>query len=408
MQEYLRQGPARLDPHGPAADDDDLGQAAFPIAPSKYKFAQHGQVAACGSANCCRTRPRWSTTCASSAACTPRRSTTSRPSRYMQTGNQVTGRPCLGAWASYGLGSLNDNLPTFVVLVAKPTQHRAGAGDLRPALVSRAICPASTPASRSAPAAIRSCTSTIRPACRREVRRKTLDGLKALNEMNYQQVGDPETHTRIQQYELAFRMQASVPELTDLAQRARVDLRALRRRRQEARHVRQHRPAGPPAWSSAACASCRSITTTGTRTPTSPAGCPINAGTSIKPCYGLIQDLKQRGTARRDARHLGRRVRPHDLLAGRPVARRTTAAIITRAASRCGWPAAARRAARSTARPTTSPTTSSRIPVHIRDFHATVLHLLGFDHERFTYRYQGLDQKLTGVEPARVVKELIG
>ena len=63
--------------------------------------------------------------------------------------------------------------------------------------------------------------------------------------------------------------------------------------------------------------------------------------------------------------------------------------------------------ARSTAKPTTSPTTSVKDPVHVRDFHATVLHLLGFDHERFTYRYQGLDQRLTGVEKATVVKALL-
>ena len=63
--------------------------------------------------------------------------------------------------------------------------------------------------------------------------------------------------------------------------------------------------------------------------------------------------------------------------------------------------------ARSTARPTTSRYNIVKDPVHIRDFHATVLHLLGFDHERFTYRYQGLDQKLTGVEPAQVIKELL-
>ena len=63
--------------------------------------------------------------------------------------------------------------------------------------------------------------------------------------------------------------------------------------------------------------------------------------------------------------------------------------------------------ARSTARPTTSSYNIVKDPVHIRDFHATVLHLLGFDHERFTYRYQGLDQKLTGVETAQVIKELL-
>ena len=213
--------------------------------------------------------------------CTPRRSTTSRPSRYMQTGNQITGRPCLGSWVVVRPG-LAQREPADVRRAGRQAdQHRAGAGDLGAAVVSRAICPANTPASPSAAAAIRSCTSTIRPACRRDVRRNTLDGLKALNEMNYQQVGDPETHTRIEQYELAFRMQASVPELTDIAQRAGVDLQALRRRRPRSPAPSPTPRCWPGGWSSAACASCRSTTTTGTRTPTSPAGCPTSAATSI-------------------------------------------------------------------------------------------------------------------------------
>ena len=120
-ERVVRQGPARLGPHGPAADHDDLGPEAVSRSPRRSTSSRSTASAACGSASCCPTPPRWSTTCASSAACTPRRSTTSRPSRYMQTGNQITGRPCLGSWVSYGLGSLNDNLPTFVVLVAKPT-----------------------------------------------------------------------------------------------------------------------------------------------------------------------------------------------------------------------------------------------------------------------------------------------
>ena len=135
--------------------------------------------AACGSASCCPTRRRWSTTCASSAACTPRPSTTSRRSRYMQTGNQVTGRPCLGAWASYGLGSLNDNLPTFVVLVAKPTnteQVQAISARLwSVGLPARA----STPASRSAAGGDPILFINNPPGVRPEVRRSTLDGLNA-------------------------------------------------------------------------------------------------------------------------------------------------------------------------------------------------------------------------------------
>ena len=135
---------------------------------------------------------------------------------FMQTGNQVTGRPCLGAWASYGLGSLNQNLPTFVVMVAKPTnQEQVQAISAR--LWQSGYLPGEHAGVSFRAKATRSCSSTTRPACPADVRRKTLDGLKKLNEMNAHQVGDPETQTRIEQYEMAFRMQSSVPELTDLA-----------------------------------------------------------------------------------------------------------------------------------------------------------------------------------------------
>ncbi len=135
---------------------------------------------------------------------------------YMQTGNQITGRPCLGAWVSYGLGSLNDNLPTFVVLVAKPTNTE------QLQAISARLWSSGYLSGEHAGVSFRSGGDPIlfinNPAgVSPQVRRDTLDGLKALNEMNYQQVGDPETHTRIEQYELAFRMQASVPELTDVA-----------------------------------------------------------------------------------------------------------------------------------------------------------------------------------------------
>ena len=201
----------------------------------------------------------------------------------MQTGNQITGRPCLGAWASYGLGSLNENLPTFVVLVAKPTNtEQVQAISAR--LWSVGYLPGEhagvsfRSGGRSDPVHQQ---SAGRARAKSAARRST--ACKQLNEMNYQQVGDPETHTRIQQYELAFRMQASVPELTDFAEEPEATYEALRRRGQEARHVSPTRRCWRGGWSSAACASCRSITTTGTRTPTSPAGCPTSAATSISP-----------------------------------------------------------------------------------------------------------------------------
>ena len=141
---------------------------------------------------------------------------------YMQTGNQVTGRPCLGAWASYGLGSLNDNLPTFVVLVAKPTnteQVQAISARLWSSgyLLGRAR-------RRLVPLRRRPDPVHQQPARRAaEVRRNTLDGLKALNEMNYQarrRPGDAHAHPAVR---------AGLP---DAVERARADRhRATSRRR---------------------------------------------------------------------------------------------------------------------------------------------------------------------------------
>ena len=407
MNEWYDKDLPDIGPHGPAADDDDHAARRGSRSRRRSSSSRSTASAACGSASCCRGRPRWSTTCASSAACTPRRSTTSRPSRYMQTGNQITGRPCLGAWASYGLGSLNENLPTFVVLVAKPTNtEQVQAISARLWSVGLSAGRACGRA-RSARPAIRSCTSTIRRACRAEVRRKTLDGLKALNELNYQQVGDPETHTRIQQYELAFRMQASVPELTDLASEPASDATsstattakkpgtfantALLARRhgragravradlpQQLGHARQRRrPAARPV--------------------------PRRRSGLLRPDSGP----QAARAARRDARHLGRRIRPHDLLAGRPV----EGELRPRPSSALLHDVDGRRRhqgrARSTARPTTSPTTSSRTRSTSATSTPRSCTCWASTTSGSPYRYQGLDQRLTGVEPAQVIKELL-
>ena len=257
------------------------GQKRFPIAPSKYKFAQHGQ---CGMW-VCELLPYTSTMV--DDMCFIRSMHTEAINHepaitYMQTGNQITGRPCLGAWVSYGLGSLNDNLPTFVVLVAKPTNTE------QLQAISARLWSSGYLSGEHAGVSFRSGGDPIlfinNPAgVSPEVRRDTLDGLKALNEMNYQQVGDPETHTRIEQYELAFRMQSSVPELTDDRQRAgrRPTHSMARRRRSRGTSLIPHCWRGE--WSSAACGSSRSTTTTGTRTSTSAGGSPASAVTLTSP-----------------------------------------------------------------------------------------------------------------------------
>ena len=362
------------------------GQKRFPIAPSKFKFAQHGKCGMWVSELLPYTARMVDDMCFIRSMHTE--AINHEPAiTYMQTGNQVTGRPCLGAWASYGLGSLNDNLPTFVVLVAKPTNTE------QVQAISARLWSSGYLSGEHAGVSFRSGGDPILyinnpPGVPAEVRRNTLDGLKALNEMNYQLVGDPETHTRIQQYELAFRMQASVPELTDLAQRAGVDLHALRRRGQEARHVRPHGAAGPADGRARRAVRADLPQQLGhARQRRRPAARPVPRRRPA--LLGPDPGPEAARAARRDAGHLGRRVRPDDLLAGRPDARRTTAATIIRAASRCGWPAAAR--GRGTIYGETDDFSYNIVkdPVHIHDFHATVLHLLGFDHQRFTLPLPG-------------------
>src|SRR3954453_13839662 len=191
------------------------GQKRFPIAPSKYKFAQHGK---CGMW-VCDLLPY--TAQMVDDMCFIRSMHTEAINHepaicYMQTGNQITGRPCLGAWASYGLGSLNDNLPTFVVLVAKPTNTE------QIQAISARLWSSGYLSGEHAGVSFRSGGDPILfinnpPGVPPEVRRNTLDGLKALNEMNLNAVGDPETRTRILHSELASAWRSAAPELTDIS-----------------------------------------------------------------------------------------------------------------------------------------------------------------------------------------------
>jgi hypothetical protein len=378
-------------------------QARFPIAPSKYKFAQHGK---CGMWVCellpqtakmvddmCFIRSMHTEAINHEPAIT-----------YMQTGNQVTGRPCLGAWASYGLGSLNDNLPTFVVLVARSTNTE------QIQAISARLWSSGYLPSEHAGVSFRSAGDPIlyinNPAgVTPDVRRKMLDGLRSLNEMNYQLVGDPETHTRIQQYELAFRMQASVPELTNTAAEP------------ASTYALYGDEAKNPGTFAQSALLARRLVERGVRfvqiyhnnwdTHLNVSGrLPMQCKDVDQACWGLIQDLKARGMLDETlviwGGEFGRTIYSQGQLThdnyGRDHHPRCYTMWMAGGGSKPG-----------TIYGETDDFSYNIVkdPVHIHDFHATVLNLLGFDHERFTYRYQGLDQRLTGVEPARVVKELI-
>ena len=379
------------------------GQARFPIAPTKFKFERAGQ---CG---------MWVTELLPWTKKVVDEMTFVRSMHteainhepaicLMQTGNQVTGRPCLGSWASYGLGSLNENLPSFVVMVARPTNtEQVQAISAR--LWSSGYLPGEYAATslRSAgdPILFINNPNGVTPG----VRRTTLDGMKRLNELNFEQVGDPEIQTRIQQYELAFRMQSSVPELTDLTKEpestfelygeaskksgslANTILLARRMVERGVRFVQIYHN----NWDSHANVAGR---------------LPDQCGDLDQATYGLITDLKQRGmlddTLVIWGGEFGRTIYSQGGLSKENYGRDHHPRCFTMWMAGGGFKGG-------TIYGETDDFSYNIVkdPVHVRDFHATVLHQLGYDHERMTFKYQGLDQRLTGVLPAKVINELI-
>ncbi|HLQ45581.1 MAG TPA: DUF1501 domain-containing protein, partial [Planctomycetaceae bacterium] len=243
------------------------------------------------------------------------------------------------------------------------------------------------------------------PGVPSEIRRKTLDGLKQLNELSLQQFGDPETRTRIENYELAFRMQSSVPELTNLATESAATFKLYGDEVQK------------PGTFANTVLLARRLVERGVRfvqvyinnwdTHANVAGrLPDQCRDVDQPCYALVQDLKQRGllddTLVIWGGEFGRTIYSQGGLSRQNYGRDHHPRCFT-------WWMAGGGTKGGTIYGETDDFSYNIVkdPVHIRDFHATALHLLGFDHERFTFKYQGLDQKLTGVEPCRVVTELL-
>jgi len=379
------------------------GQKRFPIAPSKFKFSQHGRSG------------MWMSELLPNLAksvddiCFIRSMHTEAINHepaicYLQTGNQITGRPCLGAWVSYGLGSMNQDLPTFVVLVAKPTNTE------QVQAISARLWSSGYLTGEHAGVSFRSGGDPILyinnpPGVPAAVRRSTLDGLNALNELNYAQVGDPETHTRIQQYELAFRMQSSVPELTNISGEP------------ESTFKLYGEAAKKPGSFANSVLMARRMVERGVRfvqiylnnwdTHANVAGrLPDQCRDIDQPCHGLLEDLKSRGLLDETlviwGGEFGRTIYSQGGLSKDNYGRDHHPRCFTM------WMAGG--GANGGAVHGETDDFSYNIvkdPVQVRDFHATVLQLLGYDHERFTYRAQGLDQRLTTVEPAKVIPQLI-
>jgi uncharacterized protein (DUF1501 family) len=232
-----------------------------------------------------------------------------------------------------------------------------------------------------------------------------LDGLNELNRIQYEKVADPETRARIEQFEMAFRMQSSVPDLTDLSKEPASTFQLYG---EEARK-------GGSFANSALMA--RRLVERGVRFVQVyqrgwdvhgllPEVLPSQCKDVDQACYALVQDLKQRGMLDETiviwGGEFGRtiysqgRLTPTDY--GRDHHPRCYSLWIAGGGFKGGY-----------VHGETDDFSYNivRDPVHIRDFQATVLNQLGIDHERFTYKYQGLDQRLTGVEKAHVVKDLL-
>ncbi|WP_035610789.1 DUF1501 domain-containing protein [Haloferula sp. BvORR071] len=379
------------------------GQAAFPLAPTIFKFSQHGQCGAWVSELLPWTAKMADDLCVIRSMHTD--AINHEPANQLIcTGSMQSGKPSMGAWMSYGLGSLNQDLPSFVVLHAT---HSSPYSDVQ--AISSRLWGAGYLPGKHGGVALRSLGDPVlflkdTPGISREVRRRMLDGLNDLNRQSYEAVGDPETQTRIQQYEMAYRMQASVPELADMSGEP------------EAVHALY----GPESKTRGTFANsammARRLMERGVRFVQifhrgwdQHSNLPRDLASQCKDvdqgCYGLIQDLKLRGMLEDTlvvfGGEFGRTIYCQGGLSetnyGRDHHPRCFSLWMAGAGVKGGL---------SYGETDEMSFNITRDPVHIRDLHATILHALGLDHERLSIKFQGLDQRLTGVEPARVVKEI--
>lgn len=380
------------------------GQKRFPVAPSIYQFRQYGQSGAWVSEllphvarmtdDISFVKSMWTEAINHDPAIT-----------YIQTGNQIPGRPSLGAWLSYGLGSENENLPAFVVLQSTWSAKREAQ-----ALYSRLWGSGFLP-SKHQGVALRAQGDPVlylsNPAgIDSSLRRVMLDGLGKMNRQLHEEVGDPEIQARIAQYEMAFRMQTSVPDLMNLKDEPESIFQM---------YGPDSRKPGSFAYN---CILARRLAERGVRfTQIFHRGwdqhgnltgdLPLQCRDVDQPSHALVQDLKQRGLLEDTlvvwGGEFGRTIYCQGGLSRENYGRDHHPRCFTI------WMAGGGVKPGITHGETDD--FSYNIvanPVHIRDLNATILHQFGIDHERFSFRYQGLDTRLTGVEKAHLIRSLVG
>ena len=380
------------------------GQSRFPIAPSVFKFQQYGQSGAWISELLPHTAKM-----ADDIAIVRSMHTEAinhEPAiTFIQTGFMIAGKPCIGSWISYGLGSMNKDLPTFVVLNATHSNPKANVQAISARLWSAGFLSA-----QYAGVALRSGGEPVLYINNPDgvpppMRRRMLDALGEMNQIEYEKGGDPETRARIEQYEMAFRMQTSVPELTDLSKEPESTYQL---------YGEDARKGGTFANS---VLMARRLVERGVRFVqlyhrgwdvhgNLPSVLPTQCKDVDQGCYALIQDLKQRGLLEDTlviwGGEFGRTIYSQGKLTPTDYGRDHHPRCFSL------WMAGGGIKGGTVYGETDDFSYNiTRDPVHVRDLQATLLHQFGIDHERFSYRYQGLEQKLTGVEKATVVKGLL-
>jgi len=378
------------------------GQKTFPVAPSIFKFAQYGQSGA------------WFTELMPHMAkladdwCIIRSMNTEAINHdpaitFIQTGAQLAGRPSIGSWVSYGLGSENQDFPSYIVLTSFGTGRREDQ-PLYDRLWGSGYLPSQYQGVKFRNKGDAVLYLSNPPGVDRDLRRGTLDRLSALNQKHLQTQGDPEIQTRIQQYEMAFRMQASVPDLLDIAN--------------EPKHVLE--AYGPevttPGTYASNCLLARRLAERDVRFVQLfhmgwdhhfglPAAIKGQCSDTDQPTAALINDLKRLGLLDETlvvwGGEFGRTIYSQGGITetdyGRDHHPRCFTTLLAGAGIKPGI--------------TYGETDDYcynivQDPVHVHDLNATILHLMGIDHTRLTYRFQGRDFRLTDVH-GTVIKPIL-
>ena len=370
------------------------GQASLPIAaPRQFEFKQHGQSGA------------WISDLLPNLAkvsddiCFIKSLNTEAINHdpavtLLQTGHQQPGRPSLGAWTSYGIGSENEDLPGFVVLISRGSAARP-ADPLYARLWGTGFLPSSHQGVNFRKSGDPVLYLSNPPGLDAATRRNMLDGLAKLNRKQFEFYGDPEIETRIAQYEMAYRMQTSVPQLTDLSDETPRTFEL---------YGEQSRTRGTFA---ANCLLARRLAERGVRFIqlyhrgwdqhyNLPSDIRLQCNDVDRACAGLISDLKQRGLLEETlivwGGEFGRTAYSQGKLSDTDYGRDHHGRCFTMWLAGGGI------------KPGVSYGETDdysynivRDPVHVHDLNATILHSLGIDHERLTFKFQGRQYRLTDV-----------